>query len=425
MAARAELSKLASQGRMVAMTEVEFTKQDFQGVEVAHLLEHPRLSVQSMPYEWSFSLLRDAALFHLDLHLDLLSSGFTLSDASAYNVQFDGPRPIFIDHLSVRPYEEGEFWAGHRQFCEQFLNPLLLRAYFDVPHNSWYRGNLEGIPQTDFAKLLPFRRKLSWRTLAHVVLPARFQRGSTSDADVKFSADNRKLPLAGLTGMLRQLRSWIEQLRPANTTATTWANYAKTTTYSDEETIRKREFVASFVASTRPGLLLDIGCNTGDYSSLALKNGATRVVGFDFDQQSLDSAHARAKTENINFLPLYLDAMNPSPSQGWAERERIGFGGRFSADAILALAVEHHLAIARNVPLADVVSWITSLAPRGVVEFVPKEDPTVRKMLALRPDIFPDYTIEKFTSALAAKAQIERTEAISQSGRVLFSYTSR
>ncbi|MCH8816049.1 MAG: class I SAM-dependent methyltransferase, partial [Chloroflexi bacterium] len=91
-------------------------------------------------------MLRRAALHYLDLHLDLLERNFTLSDASAYNIQFRGTRPVFIDVLSIRPYREGEYWTGYRQFCEQFLNPLLLVAVSGIPYQAWFRGNIEGIP---------------------------------------------------------------------------------------------------------------------------------------------------------------------------------------------------------------------------------------------------------------------------------------
>lgn len=416
------LSDLVASGRMVGFTELPLTDFGFDPTTVAHLLEHPRLAVWSQPYEWSFSLLRDAALFHLDLHLDLLAKGFTLSDASAYNIQFVGPNPIFIDHLSVRPYVDGEFWRGHKQFCEQFLNPLLLRAYLDIAPNSWYRGGLEGIPTDALAKVLPLRRRFGWKVLSNVVLPAQFQRGATSDKETKFSVQDRRLPLPGLIGMLRQLRYWIAKLTPANTSATTWANYAVTTTYDDEETAAKKRFVAEFIRATGADTIVDLGCNTGDYSKVSLDNGAVSVVGFDFDQQSLDGAHRRAKIEGMNFLPLYLDARNPSPTQGWMQSERTGFSERIKADGVLALAFEHHLAIAHNVPLDQVIRWITAVAPAGVIEFVPKSDPTIVKMLALREDIFPDYTLDSFVAHLGNVAQVVRQETISKSGRTMLWY---
>ena len=236
--------------KLVTLDEVDKKRLKPNGFEAAYLLQHRRLPYISYPYEWSFSLLRDAALFHLDLHLDLLERGFTLSDASSYNVQFDGPHPIFIDHLSIRPYRDGEFWTGHRQFCEQFLNPLLLRALLGVPHNSWYRGNLEGIPSGDLAKLLRFKDKLSWNVFTHVVLPNRFQQSATTKESLD-KAKARRLPLAAYKGMLSQLRRWIGRLTPDRIGSTVWGDYATTHTYSGSEEAEKRQFVGDFVKAVQ------------------------------------------------------------------------------------------------------------------------------------------------------------------------------
>jgi ribosomal protein L11 methylase PrmA len=168
--------------------------------------------------------------------------------------------------------------------------------------------------------------------------------------------------------------------------------------------------------------LIDLGCNTGDYSVAALEGGAEYIIGFDFDQTAVDIAFSRSKQDNLNFLPLWLDAANPSPNQGWRQSERRGFAERANADALIALAFEHHLAIGRNVPLVDVVNWLVSLAPVGIIEFVPKADSTVQKMLALREDIFPDYNEAAFEAAIQRKAKIVGKQVISESGRTLYRY---
>ena len=407
--------------KLVTVDEVDKKRLKPNGFEAAYLLQHRRLPYISYPYEWSFSLLRDAALFHLDLHLDLLERGFTLSDASSYNVQFDGPHPIFIDHLSIRPYRDGEFWTGHRQFCEQFLNPLLLRALLGVPHNSWYRGNLEGIPSGDLAKLLRFKNKFSWNVFTHVVLPNRFQQSATTRESLD-KAKARRLPLAAYKGMLSQLRRWIDRLTPDRIGSTVWGDYATTHTYSGSEEAEKRQFVGDFVKAARPKSVVDLGCNTGEYTKVALDSGAERAIGFDFDQKALDRAHHRAKEQSLNFLPLFLDARNPSPDQGWGQSERTGYASRTKADAVFALAFEHHLAIAHNVPLDEVVAWIVGIAPTGVVEFVPKTNSTVQRMLSLREDIFQNYTGDAFETALAKHARIEKREVVSKAGRTLYAF---
>lgn len=390
----------------------------------AYMLKVDRIPWITYPYEWSFELLKTAALFHIDLHLDLLERGFTLSDATAYNVQFIGTKPVFIDHLSIRPYRDGEFWAGHRQFCEQFLNPLLLRAYLGRPHNAWYRGSIEGIAVADIAAMIPTRRKFSWNVFTNVVLQNRFQTGTSGDA-AKISMSGRSFPKHAFVAMLRQLRKWVCSLSPGDKVKTVWADYSLTNTYSDAERDAKHRFIADYVNDAKPKTVVDLGCNTGEYSERALAAGAESVIGFDYDVQALDRAYKRTVEKGLNILPLFLDARNPSPSQGWMGKERAGFGERVKADGLLALAFEHHLAIAHNVPLDQLVSWLVSLAPTGVIEFVPKTDPTVQKMLALREDIFPNYDAGEFERQLAASAEIVRAEVVSQSDRVLFQYRRR
>ncbi|MGH8568260.1 MAG: class I SAM-dependent methyltransferase, partial [Gammaproteobacteria bacterium] len=159
---------------------------------------------------------------------------------------------------------------------------------------------------------------------------------------------------------------------------------------------------------------------TGEYSEVALAAGAGRVIGFDFDQTALERAYARAAHRSLPFLPLFQDGANPSPAQGWNTLERKGLSDRACADALLALAFEHHLAIGHNVPLDDVVAWLVSLAPRGVIEFVHKGDPTVQRMLALREDIFHEYTEEHFVSAVGQRARIVRSAVVSTTGRTLY-----
>jgi len=419
------LRRLVDTGRLVDFAEVEPGAHGFEGSEVVSLLEHPRLPFVSHPYEWGFQLLKRAALLQLEVGLEALRDGVTLTDATAYNVQFVGAEPRFIDHLAFRPYREGEFWTAHRQFCEQYLNPLLLRAKLGVPHNAWYRGALEGIATTDLSRMLPLRKKLSWNVFTQVVLQAHFQNASLEKSARAAVANTRGLPRPAFESLLASLRDWIGTLEPLGAPETVWGDYAERNSYSDRAGAQKRSFVEAFAAAVRPGLLWDVGCNTGEYSEAALRGGAGYVVGFDADQTALDKAFARARDKRLPFLPLYLDAANPAPSQGWAERERKGLGSRAEADALLALALVHHLAIGRNVPLAGVVDWLVSLAPEGVIEFVPKSDPMVRELLRLREDIFPDYEFGHFEASVLERAEIVRVETVADSERQLVWYRRR
>jgi ribosomal protein L11 methylase PrmA len=390
----------------------------------SRVLEHQPIGFISYPYEWPFELLKRAALFHLDLHLLALQFGFTLSDASAYNVQFTGTDPIFIDPLSLVPYRDGQLWLGRRQFCEQFLNPLLLTALLKIPFNAWYRGSVEGIASEDLARALRAKHKFSWRIWSELLLPLWLQQSSaTSDPAKVVAAAQRKLPLNALQFMLRNLRSWIAGLRdPFAAKATVWSSYEAENSYLPEEEKRKQAFVADFVAGSKPNMLWDLGCNAGLYGETALRAGAQYVVGFDSDHGALSLAVQRAVSGGLKFLPLQMDACNPSPSQGWHQAERAGLNSRTRPDAILALALQHHIAIGRNVPLPMLLDWMVALADRGVVEFVPKSDPAVQLMLSTRQDIFDRYSQAEFESELSKRASIERAEVVSSSGRTLYAY---
>lgn len=384
-------------------------------------LEHPRLPFVSYPYEWCFSALKAAALLHLDLHIELLSKGFTLSDATAYNVQFQGTKPVFIDHLSIIPYEDGALWEGQRQFGMQFLNPLFLWAKKGITPHAWYRGSVEGIEPEELVKLLGWRDRLSFTVLAHIVGPAAYARKRVQAGLDGGSRRQTALRKSHLEAMLKSLRDYIASLS-LRTEKTVWDDYADHNSYDATRRSAKHEFVAQAVADVAPDLLFDIGCNSGDFSQTALDAGARNIIGFDFDFGALERAFSRFSQSQAPITPLWLDATNPSPAQGWANAERQSMQQRARADMVLALAVIHHLAIARNVPLDMAVDWLMSLGASGVIEFPSKADPMVQQLLRHRPDIFPDYTEEAFLQYVGQRGQITRQERLGEDGRLIIAY---
>jgi len=415
------IERAIKNGRLLAADPVEPGALAQIAPGAVHLLEHPRLEFISYPYEWTFSTLKAAALFHLDFQVELLADGFSLSDATAYNVQFRGTKPVFIDHLSIIPYVESEGWVGQRQFGMQFLNPLFLWAKRGIAPHAWFRGAVEGIAPEDLAKLLGWRDRLSFTVLAHIVGPAMVARRRLAEGlDAKPRREG-KVPAGRLIAMLRGLRDYIAGLSlPAEKTV--WDDYADNNSYDAAKREAKHRFVGEAVQAVGPQLLFDIGCNSGDFSQTGLDYGARNVIGFDFDFGALERAFSRFDTGNKPVLPLWLDAANPSPSQGWANAERASFQDRADAQMMLALAVIHHLAIGKNVPLDMAVDWLMGLAPHGVIEFPSKADPMVQQLLKNRPDIFPDYTEEAFLAHVAKRGAIVRQDRLGESGRLIISY---
>jgi SAM-dependent methyltransferase len=270
------------------------------------------------------------------------------------------------------------------------------------------------------SRLLPVRWALRWTVFANVVLPARLQRrAATQDADAAWRSRGPTLPV--FQALLGQLRSFIARLKPRSTGGI-WTDYATANSYGADAAAAKRAWVARFVSNHRPKTLLDLGCNTGDFSATALESGAGFAVGLEGDADALDLAYRRAQAAGLNFTPLYQDLVNPSPGQGWNGEERTSIRDRAHADAVLALAVLHHMVLARNVPLEWAVDWVTSLAPRGVLEFVPPSDPMAARLIGRRSPDSLSYSEAEFVHHLSRRAAIGETMALPGSGRRLYAF---
>jgi hypothetical protein len=373
----------------------------------------------SYPYEWCFSQLQEAALLTLDLQSRALDAGMRLRDASAYNVQFDDGRPIFIDSLSFEKASDTEPWPAYRQFCEHFLAPLALMAHRDPRCGLMLRDFIDGIPLDLAAGLLPWRTRLNLGLSAHVHLHARAQRrAGGAPAASGTAARARRISPTGQRALLDSLRRTVAGLRiePGGP----WADYAGSTSYSEAATASKGELVRAMLVLARGRTVWDLGANTGVYSALATQAGY-RVVAFDQDAGSVEAhwRHVRG-VRNPAILPLVLNLTNPSPALGWGLRERRSFFDRGEPDVLMALALVHHLAIGNNVSLEGIAELFARIAPRAIVEFVPKEDPMTQRLLAARPDIFDRYTIDGFRDAFGGQFRITRESPIADSPRTLF-----
>ena len=388
------------------------------------ILEHKKLDYISYPYEWSFDQLKNAAIHHLDFHIFLLNNEATLLDASAFNIQFSGHKTVFIDVLSIKEYEEGEYWKAHKQFCENFLNPLILKSKKGIDFNNWFKGNLEGITTNDLNAILNFKDKFSYNIFTQVVLLDYLQQKAQNNKNIDIKKINRKkFPKRSFLGMLNNIKKLISSLE-IKKNKTTWDDYSKNNTYKIEEENVKKKIVKEFSSKYKFKILADLGCNDGVYSEICLNNGCEYVVGFDYDLNAVNNAFRSAKKKKLNFLPLYFDASNPSSNLGWSQNERKGFMERVNFSGMLSLAFEHHLAIAKNIPLDQVIKWLIKIAPRGLIEFVPKNDETIKKMLTLKGDIFKDYNEQNFKSLILKNAKINSEKLVSDSGRKIFEYSS-
>jgi ribosomal protein L11 methylase PrmA len=399
---------VATDERLIATEPVELDDlPELTGEPAAAALRHERIPFVSHPYEWPFSMLKDAALLQLALGREALRHDLTLKDASAYNVQWRGAQPVFVDVGSFERLRPGEPWAGYRQFCMLFLYPLMLQAYRGVPYHAWLRGSLDGIAPAEARALLPKRRR---GVLTHVVLHARLEARYADAGDVK-----RDLKRAGfrkelLDANLRRLEKLVRRLeyKPGRTA---WTEYAATNTYTDEEAGRKAAFVRAAAARHPGGLTWDLGCNDGTYSRVAAEH-AGYVVAVDADHATVDGLY-RALGGRTDVLPLVMSVTDPSPDLGWRGRERASLEHRGTPDLVLALALIHHVVIGGNVPVSQFLDWLRSLDCALVIEFPDRQDPMVQRLLSGKAETAnPDYDRETFERALAERFEVERTDRL-------------
>jgi len=380
------------------------------------VIQPERVPFISYPYEWSFSQLKDAALATLAIQKRVMKLDMSLKDASAYNIQFVRGKAVLIDTLSFEIYKEGEPWVAYKQFCQHFLAPLALMAYRDVRLSQLLRVYIDGVPLDLASELLPAKTKFNFGLLTHIHIHAGAQkRYSDKVVAPRKGGMNRQ----ALTGLIESLEGAIKKItwKPAGTE---WGDYYENTNYTDSAFEHKKQLVKEWSAEKKPALVWDLGGNTGVFSREAASSGAF-TVSFDIDPAAVEQNYRTAKTKKEkNILPLVLDLTNPSPALGWDNSERDSFGARGPADMALALAVIHHLAISNNVPLLQLANFFAARCKWLVIEFVPKSDSQVQKLLTSREDIFSHYTREDFEIAFSARFVIHKSESVRDSERTLY-----
>lgn len=373
----------------------------------------------SYPYEWCFSQLKDAALATLTIQKTALEYGMSLKDASAYNIQLIEGKPVLIDTLSFEIYEEKP-WIAYRQFCQHFLVPLALASYTDIRLIQLLRIYIDGIPLDLAGRMLPVKARLNPQILAHIYLHAKTQEMFADRGEGARAQRQLKLGKNQLLAVLNGLEATINKLT-WNPKGTEWADYYDKTSYSRPAFRHKAKMVENFLRQARPKTVWDLGGNTGFFSRLAADRGIP-TISFDIDPAAIELSYWQVKSkEERKILPLVLDLTNPSGGIGWANLERMSLMERGPADTVLALALIHHLAISNNLPFAKIAEFFAGICRQHlIIEFVPKEDSQVQRLLATREDIFEHYTQDDFEKDFGRWFTVTAKEPVKGSKRVLY-----
>jgi hypothetical protein len=377
----------------------------------------------SYPYEWSFSQLKHAAELTLNIQKIALQNGISLKDCSAYNVQFHRSKPILIDTLSFERYQEGEPWIAYRQFCQHFLAPLALMAYTDVRLSQLLRIYIDGIPLDLASKLLPKKTSLNFSLNVHIHMHAKSQE-RYSDKEIDLNKNRRQMQKHQLLGLVENLTSAVNNLS-WKAGDTDWSNYYQFHDYSANALQHKKDLVVEYLGRTQSATVWDLGANTGVFSRLASDQNI-QTIAFDVDPGAVELNYLHAiEQSDQNILPLVSDLANPSPGLGWANEERQSLLERGPADAIFALALIHHLVIGNNVPLQYLADFLSRACRWLIIEFIPKSDPQIKKLLQVRQDIFPDYTQEQFIQEFNHHFNLINQQQIMETERTLFLFKNK
>jgi len=407
--------KLVSTKLLIPHTESSIDCSEF---DIAYKIIKPdQINFISYPYEWCFSQLKNAALTTLSIQKISLNHGMSLKDCSAYNIQFTDSKPIFIDTLSFEIYNEGLPWVAYKQFCQHFLAPLALMSHRDIRLNQLLRIYIDGVPLDLASSLLPFHTRLNFSLLSHIHLHSRSQKYY---ADKKANDRNRNISKFSFLALIDSLKSAIEKLK-WHAHGTEWADYYNDTNYSPNALQDKKQIIEKFIDKAKPDAVWDIGSNVGLFSRIA-SDREINTVSFDIDPAAVEKNYLNCATnEEKNIIPLVLDLTNPSPGIGWENQERSSLIERGPVNTVLALAVIHHLVISNNIPISMIAEFLNKICYRSlIIEFIPKSDTQVQRLLSNRQDIFSDYTEAAFEYELGKYFEIQHAMKVKDSDRILY-----
>ena len=405
--------KLEEKNLIITHSEIENLDID---CDYYKIIKPEKIPFISYPYEWSFSQLKDAALLTLRIQKAAMKYGMTLKDGSAFNIQFHNGHPIFIDTLSFEIYEEGQIWKPYKQFCQHFLAPLALISKKDVRLNLLSKIFIDGIPIDLAAKLLPKTTFGNFGLMAHIHAHAKSQK-HYEDKDAKIK--QKTLSKRSFEGLIESLKSSIEKMT-WNEDNTEWGDYYSDTNYTEKSFEEKKQFISLAIDQVKPKLVWDMGANTGVFSRLASTKGIN-TISYDIDPLAVEKNYLlSSQNSEQHILPLILDLTNPSSGIGWNHDERMSIIQRGPADMVFALALVHHLAISNNVPLNKLAEFFSQISKFLIIEFVPKSDSQVKRLLLTRDDIFENYDVKNFELEFSKFFKIINSKKITDSERTIY-----
>jgi SAM-dependent methyltransferase len=377
------------------------------------------------PWEWPNSLLESAALLTLDLRERLLGIGLDLKDASAFNVQFRGMQPIFIDLGSIERWRPNPSWNASRQFIEHFINPLAVGSGERVTAaDAWDLGKHRGLRSDAARQLLPKSRRRSMSLMLLQATTRPVEKNAPSESKyAKQAADNKDLARNATVSLTKRLRKQVLKLR-GREHSTTWVDYGTREHYGSDDLTRKSAFATDFIVSGegRGRLVLDVGGNDGFTAAHLVRHAGARVVVMDADAGALDVLQAGvAATPDVASMvtPILGDITNLTPASGLLDREFAAFIARVRPSAVICQAVLHHVVITQGAPMQFAVDALAAFGAPVQIEFATEEDEKARLLLSQIPNWSGQYSTEALLAALRRRYANVEVQGTSSPARVV------
>lgn len=379
----------------------------YEAIQGQIILEHERVQFQSFPYEWTPEMLHAAAVLTLDIAQTLLAEGFGLKDATPFNVLFRGADPVFIDVLSFEHRTPGDpTWLPYSQFVRTFLLPLLANKEYGLGIDQLLTTRREGVEPEEVYRWSTLSQRLRPPFFSLVSMPTWLSgKGKQHDPAMyqkKVLSDPEKAKYI-LDSMFHGLRRTLDRLKPAAGKSSAWSDYMTVNNnYTADHFDAKQRFVAEALAEFPSRAVLDVGCNTGTFSAIAARAGG-RVVAVDYDPVVLGDVWRQARAKKLDILPLAVNLARPSPGTGWRNQECPSFldRARGKFDAVLMLAVIHHMLVTERVPLDEILALASELTTKLlVIEFIGPGDSMFQRLTRGRDELHRNLTPQLFESLL-------------------------
>jgi len=390
------------------------------------IIEHDPVYFPSYPHEWPAEMLHAAGTLTLDLAMRSLSDGYGLKDATPFNILFQGPKPVFVDVLSFEPRVPGDpIWLPYSQFARTFLLPLAVEQVSLGSVQEVFLTGREGFDPETLYPRLSFLQRLQPPFLSLVSFP-KWSNSKAQSSDSLYRPRLLSDPEQArfiLKRLLGSLKRQLERVKPASNRASTWAGYEEERShYGNPQLDVKTAFVDEVLRQWKPGAVLDVGANRGEFSILAARHGA-KVVAIDLDPVVVGELWRRAFQQNLDILPLVVNLSRPSPALGWRNQESPSFlersRGRF--DAVMMLAVVHHLAVTERIPLDQILGQAAELTRQFLIlEYVEPQDPMFRRLARGRDALYAHLTRDYFEECCRDRFEVLKRLPIEGTARTMY-----